>query len=346
MKVLVSFQPNNKKSLDFEGVRLRKTIKGALEMAGVEYTTTIVEKHDVVHLLSPEDENKLNDAKENNIPVVVSACYCENDPEASFLEHKNKDGKITTDVNSKALRFLNKADLVLVPSSDIREFLVNSGVTTDISVALPGVNKSRFDFSRDDEKNLFFRYFREDSKKRLVLALGEYDLEMDGVNAFITAAKANPDVLFYYIGSEAIPGIYNSLRIKKMIFTSPKNLKFVHIVPDDIYRSALMNAEIFVVPGYKKTGVISLVDAMAAKCQIIARKQAVYKDILEDGKTAYLGEYSETIASLIKDYLNKKIKPTTEEAYNRLEKMNLKTVGEQLRWFYVEQINLKKFTSK
>ena len=70
MKVLVSFQPN-RKATDFEGVRLRKTIKGALEMVGVEYTTSIVEKHDVVHLISPEDENKLNDAKENNIPVVV-----------------------------------------------------------------------------------------------------------------------------------------------------------------------------------------------------------------------------------------------------------------------------------
>ena len=69
MKVLVSFQPN-RKATDFEGVRLRKTIKGALEMVGVEYTTSIVEKHDVVHLISPEDENKLNDAKENNVPVV------------------------------------------------------------------------------------------------------------------------------------------------------------------------------------------------------------------------------------------------------------------------------------
>ena len=72
MKVLVSFQPN-KKASDFEGVRLRKTIKGALEMVGVEYTTSIVDKYDIVHLISPDDENKLNDAKENGIPVVSAA---------------------------------------------------------------------------------------------------------------------------------------------------------------------------------------------------------------------------------------------------------------------------------
>ena len=340
MKVLVSFQPN-KKASDFEGARLRKTIKGSLEMVGVEYTTSIVERHDIVHLISPEDENKINDARENGVPVVVSALYCEDDPLASYLEHKTKDGVRTTELTSKALRFLNKADLVLVPSANAREFLVNSGVTSDISIALPGINMSRFDFSREDEKNLFYRYFRADPKKQLVIGLGEYDNNMDGINAFINAAKTNPDALFYYIGRETIPGVYNSLKTKRMIFTAPKNLKFVTVLPDDIYRSALLNAKVFVIPGYKTAGVISLMDAMAAKCQIVARKQAIFPDILVDGKTAYLGEFSETITSLIKDCLEDKIKPTIEEAHTFASKYNLRATGEQLRWFYIERINIK-----
>ena len=340
MKVLVSFQPN-KKVPDFEGARMRKTIKGALERVDVDYTTTIVEKHDVVHLISPEDENKLNDAKENNIPVVVSALYCEDDPQASYLEHKSKDGVRTTELTNKALKFLNKADLVLVPSPKVRDFLVNSGVTSDISIALPGINLARFDFSRDDEKTIFYRYFREDSKKKLVLGLGEYDNTMDGINAFINAAKICEDAIFYYIGREAKPGIYNSLKMKKIISSAPKNLKFITIIPDDIYRSALLNADVFVIPGYKVTGVVSLMDAMAAKCQIIARKQAVYPDLIVDGQNAYLGEFSETITSLIKDYLGGKLKPTIDSAYNYVKKCNLKAVGEQLKWFYLEQINIK-----
>ena len=340
MKVLVSFQPNRKAS-DFEGVRLRKTIKGALEMVGVEYTTSIVEKHDVVHLISPEDENKLNDAKENNIPVVVSALYCEDDPQASYLEHKSKDGVRTTELTSKALRFLNKADLVLVPSPSVRDFLVDSGVTSDISISLPGINMSRFDFSREDEKTIFHRYFREDPSRRLVIGLGEYDNVMDGINAFINAAKLCPEALFYYIGKETIPGILNSLKVKKILSAAPKNLKFISVIPDDIYRSGLLNADLFVIPGYKTAGVVSIMDAMAAKCQIIARKQAVYSDFLVDGKTAYLGEFSETITSLIKDYLAGKIKPTINEAYQEVSKCNLQTIGEQLKWFYLEQINIK-----
>ncbi len=341
MKILVSFQPN-KKSPDFEGARLRKTIKGALEMAGVEYTTSIVDKYDVLHLISPEDENKLNDAKENNIPVVVSALYSESDPFASYLEYKSKDGVRSVRLADKALRFLNKADLVLVPSEKARDLLVDSGVTSDVSISQPGLNISRFDFSREDEKTLFYRYFREDPKKRLVVGVGDYDLNMDGINAFINAAKKCPDALFYYIGREIAPGAYNSTKIRKLVMSAPKNLKYVNIVPDDIYRSALLNAEVFVVPGYKPTGVMSIVDAMGAKCQIIARKQATFSDFVIDGKTGYLGEFSETLSSLVRDYLNGKLKPTIEEAHNMVSnKNNLKTVGEQLKWFYVEQVNIK-----
>ena len=169
---------------------------------------------------------------------MVSALYCEDDPLASYLEHKSKDGVRTTELTSKALRFLNKADLVLVPSEKGRSFLVNSGVTTDISISLPGVNMARFDFSREDEKTIFHRYFREDPERKLVVGLGEYDSNMEGINALINAAKLLPEVAFYYIGRETIPGIYNTLKIKKVISSAPKNIKFINIIPDDIYRSA------------------------------------------------------------------------------------------------------------
>ena len=340
MKVLVSFQPN-KRATDFEGARVRKTIKGALEMANVEYTTSIVDKFDVMHLISAEDENKANDAKENNIPLVVSALYSEDDPLANYVDYKSKDGKRTISLKSKGLRFLNKADLVLVPSESGRDFLVENGVTSDIQVVLPGVNVSRFDFSREDEKDIFYRYFRENRSKKLVIAMGEYDNNMDGINAFINAAKKCPDVLFYYFGRESIPGILKSFKLRNLINSCPKNVKFQGIVPDDLYRSALMNADVFMLPGYKVTGVVSLLDAMAAKCQLIVRQQAVFDGLLQDGKTAYLAQYSETLTSLTKDYFENKLKPTINAAYSEVSKLTLESFGEKLKWIYQQQINMK-----
>lgn len=340
MKILVTFQPNTK-VIEFEGARMRKTIKGALEMANVEYTTSIVDNYDVMHLLSVEDDNKANDAKENNSPLVISALYAEDDPYASFLEYKSKDGKRVINLKARSLRFLNKADVVLVPTEASKTFLIDNGVKSDIQVCPLGVNTARFDFSREDEKDIFYRYFRENRSKKLVLALGEYDNNMDGISAFINAAKKCPDILFYYIGREAIPGVLKSFRLRNKISKAPKNVKFQGIVPDDVYRSALMNADVFMLPGYKKAGVVSIMDAIAAKCQLIVRQQAIFDDLLEDGKTAYLAQYSETLTMLTKDYFDGKLKPTIENAYKGLTKNTLRDYGERLKWFYQQQINLK-----
>ncbi|MCR5505902.1 MAG: glycosyltransferase [Bacilli bacterium] len=340
MKVLVSFQPN-KKASDFEGARLRKTIKGSLEILNVEYTTSIVDKFDIMHLISSEDDNKANDAKESNIPLVISALYCEDDPLANYIEYKSKDGTRFTGLKKQGLKFLNKANVITVPSQKGKEFLMENGVKADIQVVPPGINMSRFDFSREDEKDIFYRYFRENRSKRLVVAMGEYDNNMDGINAFINAAKKCPDVLFYYIGRESVPGVLKSFKMSRLINSSPKNVKFHGIIPDDVYRSALMNADVFMLPGYKVSGVVALFDAMAAKCQLIVRDQAVFSDLLEDGKTAYLAQYSETLTSLTKDYFQGKLKPTIEKAYQVVSKHTLEEFGEQIKWVYQQQLNIK-----
>ena len=139
MKVLVYFTPN-KNTDNFEGVRLRKSIKGALEIADVHYTTYIGDEYDVAHFISPRDESKINEVVANNIPVVISALHCESDPAASWLDYKaSKDGKREIILSLKNVKILNKATLVLVPSEGAKELLINSGVTSDIEIISPGL---------------------------------------------------------------------------------------------------------------------------------------------------------------------------------------------------------------
>ena len=112
MKVLVYFAPN-KRTDNFEGVRLRKCIKGALEIAGVNYTTYIGDEYDVAHFISPKDEGKINEVISNDIPVVISALYCESDPSASWLDYKSnkKQYKILADPSNKDFIRLNLDEL-------------------------------------------------------------------------------------------------------------------------------------------------------------------------------------------------------------------------------------------
>ena len=331
MKTLVYFQPSSKND-NFEGARMRKTIKGALEVVNSTYTSNILDDYDVAHFMSPDDENKLNIALERKVPVVVSALFGEDDPTTQFLMHKSKDGKRTTTLKAKALRMLNKANLVLVPTESARDFLIENGVNKPIEVCAPGVNLSRFNFSREDEKELFYRYFREDKNKKIVLAVGEYTNNMEGIHSLINAATKRTDTVFYYIGSE--PFNANSGRAKQIIKTAPRNVHFISILPDDIYRSLLLNADVFMLPGYHLAGFVSVEEAMAAKCQLIVRKSAMFSGFLKNEKTAYIAEFSETLTSLCLDYLDGKIKPTIEEAYQKISSQTLEKFGQQLLSIY------------
>lgn len=337
MKALVYFQPKKANNI-FEGARLRKSIKGALEMVDVEHTSNVLDTYNIIHLISPNDEKLVDEAKEYRCPVVVSALYTEDDPEASYIDEIiNNKGKTST-LKPKALKFLNKVDLVLVPSEANVDFLKNAGVTTPIKVVKPGVNMSRFDFSREDEKEIFFRYFREDKNKKLVFAIGEYDPNMTGINSFLNAAKKCPNHLFYYFGQIKKSTAIN-FRFKKFVNTTPKNVHFISDVPDDVYRSAMLNATVFMVPGYRNAGVMSIYEAMAAKCQIIARKSAVFKGIIDEGVTAQVGEFSETLSSLVKDCLENRIKPTTVKAYEVVSQMTLTKFGNELKEIYMDLIS-------
>ena len=331
MKVLVYFQPSPKHD-NFEGARMRKTIKGALEVIDQKYTSNLYDEYDVAHFMSPDDESKLTIALEKKVPIVISALFGEDDPATRFLNHKNKNGQVVVTLKPKALRLLNKANLVLVPSESAKQFLINSGVTTPIEIIVPGVNLARFNFSREDEKELFYRYFREDKNKKLVLAMGEYTNNMEGINALINAAKKREDVEFYYIGCETFAANYGNC--KRIIRSAPKNVHFKTILPDDIYRSLLLNADVFMLPGKNQSGVISIEEAMAAKCQLIVRKSAVFPELLENKGTAYIAEHSEALTALCLDYLDSKIKPTTEEAYRMISSYNLENFGHQLASIY------------
>lgn len=339
MKVLVPYQTINKQDTT-EGARLRKSIKGALELSGVRYSVSVVDDYNVVHLFTPDDITKANDAQSSNIPLVVSALMAESDPNTAFLDFKYKDGVINYTLSAKGEKLLRRADLVLVPNESAKTFLRDAGITSDIKVLLPGINLSRFDFSREDEKDLFYRYYRLDRSKKLVLGTGDYD-SLEGINAFLDAAKKCENALFYFFGQSRNPK-HLPHSVKSIMKHAPKNVVFTINVNDDIYRSALLNASVFMLPLYRCASVISILDAMAAKCEIIAREQALFPGLLKDGETAHIAKFSETLATLTRDFLDGKSKSTAAQAYEEVKNYSLENIGNKLKHYYQMEINSKK----
>ena len=331
MKVFVHFQPNPKDD-NFEGARLRKTIKGALETLKIPYTDTMMDDFDIAHFIYVEDESVVQELKERNVPIVISALYCENDYAASYIDYKNKDGERIYTLKPKAAKFLEYADLILVPNENAKKALEMSGIKNRIDICSPGVNFARFDFSRDDEKEIFYRYFNCDRDKKIVLAIGDCGSEIDGLGVVSKAARICKDVNFYFIAKSEHRRL--SHKNKRDIKKLPPNVTVTNLITDDVYRSILLNADVYLQAGYKPAGLISVYEAMAAKCQIIARKQELLDDVVIDQETAYVASYSETLAGIIKDYFDGKIKPTIKQAYKLVSKNDIKVFGNKIVSYY------------
>ena len=339
MQILV-YSVRNESFSNFDWERHVKTIKGSLEMANVNYTTLHLGGYEIAHLTTPLMDNRLNEVYEQNKLIVISALYTENDAYGSFLELDSSENKFEANISNKTVTFLNKANLILVPNERATEFLQNNGVTTPIKVVIPGVNLSRFAYSSDDEKDIFYRYFKEDRNRKIVIARGEFQKTADGLGAFINAAKKSPNVAFYYLAnSETNKKV--TLSIKRKMKEAPKNAHFFINVPYDVYKSALINAEILLLPGYNPPSIINVLDGMAAKCQIISRKHNILEGYIENEVTGYTAEYSETLGILVREVLNGDIKPTTEKAYEFVQDKTLEKYGEQLKEIYNELIKQK-----
>ena len=67
MKICVYFQPTIEND-NFEGMRLRKNIKGALELHNIPYAKNLLDTYDIVHFMSLDDEAKIIDENGNGVP--------------------------------------------------------------------------------------------------------------------------------------------------------------------------------------------------------------------------------------------------------------------------------------
>lgn len=332
MKTLV-YYPHTKKADLFESVRNLKNIRDALEMADVPHTSIPVDNYEVAHLVTPFVDNKINELFESNIPTIISAFYSETDPYYPFLDETIAKNEKTTSIKNKDIQFLNKASLILVPNEESREILKEMGVTVESKAVVPGVNTARFDFADEDEKEIFYRYFKEDHERQIVVAIGEIGNEIDGWSAFVDAAKKSPKASFYYFAVGKLDKKLSYFKRAK-ISSGPKNAHLYVNIPSDVYFSALLNCSVFMLPGHATPSMTNVMDAMAAKCQIISRKQKVLEQYVINEETGYTAEYSETLGILIREYLNGEIKPTIDNAYEFAKQHSLEVFGNELKEIY------------
>ncbi len=330
MKVCVYFEPILKRD-NFEGARLRKSIKGALEAINIPYTKNIIDSYDVIHFLSSNDEAKINDSVENGIPTVFSALYCEGD-EGTRLTIYNENKHVLT---FKAKRILDRVDLVFVPSNSAKEFLLQNGVDNNIVVLPVCVNKERFKISDKIIDGLFYSYFQMPRDAKYVVAIGDYT-NKNTITILSSIASLCSQYTFFFCGQTKKNSLYN---MRKKV---PDNLRLNPIMSEEIYRSMMKNASLYLAIDNEKFSPMSLFDAACAKTQIIALEPLLYNREILISLGAIVATNLDDLATKIIEYMDGKIPSNTNKAYAYANRHSLLKLGKDLEKNYLKIIDNKK----
>ncbi len=325
MRALIYFQPKSRDTHNFEGKRVVKNLWEACRMTGVDFTTDPLEEYDVAHFVSTKAYKYIRNAQLRHIPIIISALMSENDPDARLLTRSGERWGIAP----HDLAVLAMTTLIIVPTTSGKAILTHLGVTTPIEVLSEGVIKGRFDSEHELERGLFPRYFGYNPQRKLVLANGRYSAEC-GLPDYINIARAFPDVDFYYFG----PRPSSLWFLRKEVRAAPSNVHIHKTVHEDVYRSALLNAAAFMLPGYRPAGTVSVLDPMMAHCQIIARQESVYPDLITDKKTGFLCASNYELEKTLRHYLSGDLAPTTSAAYEKALEFDLEKVALRLKDIY------------
>ena len=326
MKRVLVYFPTKEKPVNYEGVRFRKTLKGACEVKNIPYTDSLRRKYEVANIIAarPQEIRLIHRLKYKKIPLIFWALRCENDPEARMLERL--DGVFQ--IKEETKKVLNEANIVVAPSQAAAKFLLDHGVKKPIEVVKDAVNLERFDWNKKQEINLFYRYFKLQTDEKIIISTGGID-EDSALNEVIKIARLVSNAQFYYFAVNDMK-INGKKVLEQLRKDAPPNLTISDLVPDDVYRSALMNATIFLEPAKKYASTISLLDAMASRTQIIIRHQAFYPDELINYDTCYVGANYEALATLIARYLSGQIADKSELAFELVHTRNLNNYGDEI----------------
>ena len=333
MKVFIHYQPKQNRD-SFEGVRLRKTLKGECELAGISWVSNAKTEPDLAHFISPHDISLLRKMKKKGVKCIVSAFYCENDPYASYLNRKNSKNPV---LSEDGAALCNEADLVLVPNEFFKDFAISQGVTKPVRVMSPSVDLSRFKIYPGEER-IFPHYFRVKPNQAVVVCSGSYS-DKDVLARFTKISQLCPEIEFYFFGTSIKRFAALWGKIERLNKKATPNCHFVPASHDDIYRSALYRSIARLSLSDPARESLGVLDAFAAKLQVVALGDRPFSQWIKADVTAKVFHSEEEIASYLHDLYRGDAEVTIMAGYQIAMDRRIECGAENLKIIYESLLN-------
>lgn len=183
-------------------------------------------------------------------------------------------GKLITKENLKKIvrRILNKVDLVITPTTKVKETLISYGVYTHISVVPSGIDLSRFMIDLLDEEKeklkIKFQIHKDDKVIVYVGRIGEEKNIEEVISNFAELTDLDKKVKLIIVGGgpylEVLKGVAQEHKVQdKIIFTGM-------ISPEEIYKYYKMG-DVFVTASTSETQGLTYIEALSCGIPVLCK---------------------------------------------------------------------------
>ena len=308
MKVLVYF-PRKKFDAFFEGAILENKIRKACKNMTV--VSAFDKDVDVANFLNLRKKavKVINQAIKHSIPTLLWLFYANDDESARVIETR-KDG--TQYIPPGALDIINMMDGVVVPTNEAVGLLRFLGVKIPVFVVYGAVSMNKFDVIETNKSNIFRRYFRMEETQKYAFSVLNIKAKK-AIEQLNLLAEAAPGYEFFAFVSSS-NSLVDRIRLRAINKATVKNIRFINLIPEDVYRVGLQHANYFIDLSHEKMSIILFYEPIYAHVPIIIQKDAVFKEILDKSAAFIVNDYNGA-AYVVRNEIDAKEKTKNAFAY-------------------------------
>ena len=330
----IYFYDNIKNDINnFESSRLRKNLKASLELNNYRYLTNAIdERIETVFYVNFSDLNKFNYFRGKDFKKVTFAFYGEFENDLKILSF-DKTLKDQCNIKESFTKTLSNYDLVIVPSLEAKQLLIDNGVTTNIEVLLPPIKRTKFELKDSELSKLIYIYFHiEENSKYAYTVLDSKD--ENAAKRVIELARIFSNMKFIVI----IPGYQKkeSRIVSKYFKRCAQNVFVCDILSEDIYDSLVYNASAFILLNSLYTASIELLEAYTCGVPVLSLSSSAFKDILIDKENSCVYNDFDAFINGFNDFLAGKLPDLKDNQKTFMKKNDIKRIGKKFIDYYRE----------
>ncbi len=230
---------------------------------------------------------------------------------SDFQFKRTKKGPILT-LSLDAINYYRKADELLLFFDSQKEFLSQQKIETPTKM-IPLMTNDYVDTLPQNQKDAFLRYYQLNEKREIIVSYGVLTSK-ETVNDLRAVAMNSPEKDFLFFGDIAPEAMKQGLLDS---ITGPKNIRFLHHLPEELYPSFLYNTKRLLLVGDYLSFPQIMIDCIHHSIPIITYKMDGFREILNEND-AYIAK----LYSSLYDVINKPIdSDKIQNAKNTLERL-------------------------